>query len=593
MRKPLITRVAKWRFWMVSTLLILVALGLLARMLDLTVFDQKFLRGQGDARTLRVVSMPAYRGMITDRNGEPLAISTPVDAIWVNAKQFHPTLAQIQQIAKLLNLSPSDLKQRLQKNSKKEFLYLKRQIDPAVSAQVKALNLEGLYLKREFRRYYPEGEVAAQFIGITNIDDRGQAGMELAYDQWLQGRPGKKRVIKDRLGNTVADIDVIREPVPGHNLVLSIDQRIQYIAYSALKEAVIKNKAPSGSIVVLDARTGEVLAMANVPSFNPNNRSDFDPDNYRNRALTDTFEPGSTLKTFMAANAFASGKYTPDSLIDTSPGYMYLNGWKVDDEGHNNGLINMTRIIQLSSNMGATRVTLSLPPQSLPTLLKFVGFGQRTTTDFPGESAGNLPRRPVWSPISLATLSFGYGISVTITQLAGAYQIFAADGIKYPISLLRLDAPAKGRLILAPHVAQQIRQVLQAVLEGDGTGTSARIPGYQVAGKTGTARILGPKGYQANHHNALFVGMAPASNPRLVVAVFIHDPQGRSYYGGPVAGPAFAKVMGGALRTLNVPPDRIENPTSVVKPSVKPLVKPTVKTVVNTTTMALNLGDQL
>ncbi len=559
-------RVAKWRFWAVVAVLLCVGAALAARMVYLTVFDRPFLLAQGNVRTLRVINIPAYRGMITDRNGQALAISTPVDAIWVNPKECHLSPSQIKTLAILLHLNPKDLNAHLQKNADHEFLYLKRQVDPAVAQRVKVLHIPGVYLKGEFRRYYPEGEVDAQLVGFTNIDDRGESGLELSYDQWLHGVPGKERVLKDRLGHVVEDIDRIRQPAPGHDLVLSIDQRIQYSAYRALKEAVARNKADSGSIVVLDSRTGEVLAMANVPSFNPNNRMDYDPATYRNRAMTDTFEPGSTLKTFMAANAIASGLYHPDSTVDTEPGYMFVNGWRVEDE-HDNGVIDLTTIIQRSSNVGAAKITLSLPPASLPTLLQLSGFGQRVTDDFPGEVPGNFQAHRIWSPIALSTLSFGYGIAVTTLQLAAAYQMFANDGLKCNISLLRTNGSPKCRLIVSKSVAQQVKQVLQSVVEKGGTAPAARIANYHIAGKTGTARILGPHGYESNHHNSLFVGMAPATDPRIVIAIFIHDPRGKVYFGGDVAGPVFATVMSDALRILNVPPDDLPIPVPDTPPA--------------------------
>ncbi len=558
MKAPKKTVNNTWRFWFIAGLLLLVAGGLFYRMLDLMVFDRVFLQNQGDVRTLRVVPIPAYRGMIEDRYGAPLAISTPVEAIWVNPKKLKITPKQLKQVASLLDLNASDIQKHIHANSKKEFLFIKRLVDPSIAARVLALNIKGVNEQKEFRRYYPEGEVAAQLVGITNIDDNGQEGMELAYNGWMEGVSGKKRVLKDRLGHIVANVDIIREPTPGHDLKLSIDRRIQYVAYRTLKEAVAKNKAKSGSVVVMNAKTGEVLAMATVPSFNPNNRPDIAMGRYRNRAVTDVFEPGSTNKAFTVANALSSGEYTPSTVVNTSPGWMIVGGHRVRDH-RDNGKIDLTRIIQISSNMGAAKITLSLPPESLPHLLQTVGFGQRTTSDFPGESAGYLPYHANWPAFSLATLSFGYGLSVTTLQLAAAYQVLANDGVKMPVSLLKENSLPSGQQVLSPETAKQVVNMLQAVVEKGGTGYLAQVPGYHVAGKTGTSRIVGPRGYEKDHHNAVFVGMAPASRPQLVVAVFIHDPEGKFYYGGLVSAPVFSKVMANALRIMDVPPDRYDN----------------------------------
>lgn len=434
-------------------------------------------------------------------------------------------------------------------------MYIKRQINPMLAAKVKALGIDGIHFKPEFRRYYPDGEVTAHLTGFTNIDDQGQEGLELAYNDWLRGIPGKKQVLVDRYGHIVADTESIREARPGHNLVLSVDSRIQYLAYRDLKAAVSKFKAKSGSIVVLDVKTGEVLAMANVPSYNPNHRVKAHNNRFRNRAVTDIFEPGSTIKAFSVANALDSGNYTPDTIVDTSPGWMMINGNRVHDD-RNNGKISVTTILQRSSNMGVTKLTLSLPPDSLPAVLNKLGFGHRTNIVYPGESPGYLPYHTDWKPFSLATLSFGYGLAVTDIQLASAYAVLAAGGIKRPVSLLKVDRTIKGERIFSEKVAKEVVTMLETVVEHGGTATRARVPGYRVAGKTGTVRIAGPGGYEKNHHRGLFVGMAPASKPRLVIAVIINDPRSGQYYGGLVAAPVFSQVMGGALRLLDIPPDK-------------------------------------
>ncbi len=543
-----------WRYLFILFVLLLGIVGLLARLLYLGVYDSNFLRKQGNARTLRTVSLPAFRGMLTDRNGEPLAISTPVASVWVNPQKFVINEKNIKKLATLIKVDPKRLKKRIKRNKHREFVYVRRQLAPNQAEKVKTLKLPGVHLTREFRRYYPEGEVAAQLVGFTNIDDRGQEGMELAYNKWLRGIPGRKRVLVDRLGRSVADVDTLREAQPGRNLALSIDRRIQYLAYRDLKRAINKYKAKSGSIVVLDVKTGEVLAMANQPSFNPNHRTKGDVAAYRNRAVTDVFEPGSTIKSFSVANALTNGHYTPRTKINTNPGWLMLDGHKVSDE-HDNGVIDVTTILQRSSNMGVTKLTLSLPADSLLGTLQQVGFGKRTASGFPGEVSGYLPKNPPRQAFDLATLSFGYGMSVTDLQLAQAYAIVAAGGIKRPVSLLRVDKAVPGRQALSRNVSRELLTMLESVVEPGGTATRAQVRGYRVAGKTGTVRKVGPDGYEKNHHVAIFVGAAPVSNPRLVVAVMVNDPSGGQFYGGLVAAPVFSQVMGGALRLLDIPPD--------------------------------------
>lgn len=544
----------KSRYYLIIILLLIAVAGLVWRLVDLTVLKHAFLQGQGDARTLRTIAIPAYRGMILDRNGEPLAISTPVASIWVNPKEFVATRANVAQLTSLLNLSSSDLHNRITNTGDREFIYLKRGIDPQIGAAVKALKIPGIYMQPEFRRYYPDGEVMAHVLGFTNVDDHGQEGMELAYDQWLNGAPGIKRVLKDRLGNTVEDMSVVKAPRPGQNLYLSIDSRIQYFAYQQLQAGIQKFQASSGSAVVLDVRTGEILAMVNWPSFNPNNRPADQDGRYRNRAVTDTFEPGSTIKPFSMASALASGKYNVNSRIDTSPGFIFIDGKRVRDE-HNNGVIDLTTILKLSSNVGMSKITTSLPPQNWWNMLHSVGFGQTTDSGFPGERTGLLPNYPVWNPFVLATMSFGYGMSVTQLQLVQAYSILANDGVKIPVTFLRLNTPPAGQQVMNPTIAREIRTMLESVLTQGGTAPLARVPGYRVTGKTGTAHIVGPQGYEKDHYNSIFVGIAPASNPRLLVAVVLHDPQGKQYLGGYTSGPIFSQIMANALRLMNIAPD--------------------------------------
>lgn len=543
--------------------MLIVTLGLVGRVFYLMIIDRHFLLGQGDARSLRIVSIPAYRGMITDRNGAPLAISTPVTSLWIDPEDFNPTQDELKQLGSLIQMDPSEIKELATKNQDKSFAYLTRGLDPYIGVQVRELNIAGIYFQQEFRRFYPEGEVSAHLLGFTNIDDVGQEGIELAYDSWLTGIPGKKRVLKDRLGREVANLDLIKPAQPGRNLVLSIDRQIQYVAYTELQKAVNFFHAQSGSIVLMDVNTGEILAMVNQPSYNPNNRpSSDDKGLFRNRAVTDVFEPGSTVKAFSVSNALMSGKYKPDTLIDTRPGYFYIGRKRVRDDD-NNGVLTVMGVLQKSSNIGVTKMTLSLEPDSLWQLLHKVGYGERTQSGLPGESAGTLAHHHPWRPFTLATLSFGYGLSVTTLQLARAYTILASGGIKRPVSLLKLNNSPSGEQVLDPKIAHRVVDMLQSVVEEGGTAKLANIPGYSVSGKTGTVQIAVPGGYLRDHHIAIFVGMAPKTKPRFVAAIMIKDPKGphNEYFGGQVSAPVFSRVMGAALRIMAVPPDNLVSQT--------------------------------
>lgn len=544
----------KWRVRTVLAILGIILLLLLARILNLTIFDRSFLLKQGNARTVRVIDIPAHRGMIVDRHNTPLAISTPVYSVWVDPHRFSLQDPNVPALANLLDESIAEMQKPINDKSKQDFVYLKRQLAPSIADKIKALHIPGVYLQRSYERYYPEADVFAPLLGMTNIDDQGQEGLELAYNEYLQGIPGKERVLEDLYGHVVDVQGVLTPAKPGHNLVLSVDHRIQYLAYTILSQAVHDSNAESGSMVVMDVKTGEVLAMVSVPSYNPNIRPRHRGSNYKNTAVTDQFEPGSTIKTFAVANALQSGKYKPTTLVDTNPGWMILNGHRVQDE-NNLGVIDVTTILQRSSNMGITKLTLSLPPNSLFNLLHKVGFGQSTQSGFPGEATGHLIEPRKWSDIALATLSFGYGISVTTLQLAHAYSMIANQGIAHPVSLLKISQPGGSTPILAPKVANALINMLQSVIQKGGTATKARIPGYKVAGKTGTAWILGKHGYNQNEVNALFVGMVPASHPRIVAAIVIKDPQVKHHQGGDVSAPVFSAVMAGVLRDLNIPPD--------------------------------------
>ncbi len=550
-----------WRFYLLMGIMVLIILGLIVRMLDLSVLKQHFLKSQGDARVLRTIMTPAFRGMITDRDGYPLAISTSVFSIWMNPEEFSPTGTQIKSLSQALAIKTSTMQSLLKRyeNSNHEFVYLKRDVSPDIANKIKSLGIPGLYLQQSFKRYYPEVEVTAHVVGFTNVDDRGQEGLELAYNDWLSGKPGKSLVIKDRMGRSISTVRNLAEQQPGHDLTLSINRRIQYIAYRELMAGIKANVAESGSVIVVDVKTGEILAMVNQPSFNPNMRTSKETNAFRNRAITDTFEPGSTIKAFSVASAFATGKYKPSTLIDTYPGWFRVGHNVVKDE-HNAGELTVTQILQLSSNVGATKMILSLPETALWKMLHQVGFGEPTGIGFPGERSGELLRRDHWDPFALATLSFGYGMSATLLQLTQAYMIFANQGIKIPLSLLRVDKPPVGERVISEKVANQMMEVLEAVVskesgkEEKSTGSKAQITGYRVAGKTGTAKIVGSHGYEKRYVSS-FVGIAPVSHPRFVVAVLIRDPRGKSYYAATVSAPIFKKIMESTLHALNVPPD--------------------------------------
>lgn len=532
----------------------LIMAALMWRVIDLQLLSKDFLQQQGDARYLRVVTVPASRGTITDRHGEPLAVSTPVDSVWANPKELMQARDRWKDLARALQVPYARLEALIEKHQGREFVYLRRRVHPEFADSIMALHIPGIALQREFRRYYPAGEVAAHVVGFTNVDDTGQEGLELAFDHWLRGEPGAKRVIKDRLGRIVENVENIREPVHGKNLMLSIDRRLQYLAYRELKAAVKQHRAKSGSVVVLDARTGEVLAMANQPAYNPNNRDNLRGDRYRNRAVTDVFEPGSTIKPFAIAVALQSGKYRPSTVLDTSPGYMRVGRHTIRDI-RNFGAIDLTTVIQKSSNVGMSKIALQLPPETLWTMYSGLGFGVGTGTGFPGEVSGVLPDYARWHTIDQATIAFGYGLSVTPLQLARAYLALANDGTLRPVTFEYQPTVTDGDAVMTPAIARQVRAMLETVASDGGTGTLARVAGYRIAGKTGTVRKLGAEGYQDDRYTAMFAGMVPATNPRLVMIATIDEPSAGDYYGGVIAAPVFAKVMAGALRLLDSAPD--------------------------------------
>lgn len=546
------------RLLAVSTFFLILLFILIWRMVDLTVLHRQFLQVQGNARSLRVVDIPAHRGMIMDRNGTPLAISTPVESVWVNPKEFSPDKEQFMSLAEYLNLTPKQLSRKIvdAENKELEFLYLQRQLPPPLSKKIKALKIPGVNFQKEFKRYYPDSDSISQLVGFTNVDDQGLEGIELAYQDWLKGVVGKKRVIKDRLGRIIEELGVIKQPRPGRDMALSIDRRLQYLAYSELNKTVEEFAAKSGSVVVVDTENGEILAMANVPSYNPNSRGRYDKDSYRNRAVTDTFEPGSVIKTFSIASALETGLFSPSTIIDTNPSWMIVHGHTVRDI-HNYGVLDVTGILQHSSNVGVTKMVLASPPEQLIGLLQRCGFGQRTESTYPGESEGSIVHVKNANPFVLATLSFGYGLSVTALQLAKANMVFANQGKLIPVTLLHNDPPTPGVQVIKPETASHVLSMMEAVLGKDGTGKAARVPGYRVAGKTGTARVAGKDGYKDRKYTASFIGIAPVSKPKFVVVVIIHEPSRKGYYAAAVAAPLFAKVMSGALRLFNIPTDEL------------------------------------
>lgn len=552
-----------WRFWFIVVVLALALMALVWRLFTLTVSERAFLKHQGDARTVRILPIPAYRGMIADRNGEPLAISTPVNGIWINPKTFASTPNNRRRLAEALSLNEKQLAAKIKQHKKRTFLYLKRQVDPATTEAVMALRIPGVYRLPELRRYYPSGEVMAQLIGFTNVDDVGQEGLELGYNQWLEGIPGKKQVIVDRLGRVVEEIQVLREAQPGNNLVLSIDKRLQYLTHRALLAGIKKFKAKAASAVILNVKTGEVLAMVNVPSFNPNNRTHHNPKQYRNTAVTDVFEPGSTLKTFSVAAALTSGQYQPDTPVDTSPGWMMVGRNRVKDY-RNYGPLDVSTVLQHSSNVGVTKMILSLPDSLLPNFLNTLGFGKRTGVDFPGEENGYVPHHDHWRPFELATLSFGYAMNATNLQLAAAYATIANHGKQCKPSLLLVQEAPDCRSVMLPHIADSLSLMLEQVVEQ--SAVRAQVPGYRVGGKTGTVRMIGPHGYDPKHHLSLFAGFGPISDPQLVLTVVVKDPLGGQYYGSLVAAPLFAEIMGGALRITDANPDKLMSPELVTTP---------------------------
>ncbi|MEZ5465809.1 MAG: penicillin-binding protein 2 [Lysobacteraceae bacterium] len=543
------------RLYVVFGLLALAGGALVVRAAGLQLLDTEFYQRQGDARFLRELPIPVSRGTITDRNGEPLAVSSPVESIWADPGELLQHPDRFPQLAAALSTPLEPLVERIAQRKDKEFLYLRRQMNPDDAAAILELDIPGVYSQREFRRFYPQGDAAAHVIGFTNIDDRGQEGLELAFDDWLTGKPGAKRVIRDMRGAVVENVELVRAPEPGRDLALSIDRRIQYTAYRALGEALRDNDASSGSMVVLDVKSGEILAMVNLPSYNPNARAADNAAARRNRAVTDVFEPGSVVKAFTVAAAMETGRWTPTTPINTHPGTLELFGHTIHDF-RDYGVIDVTRLLTKSSNVGATKLSLDMTAAQLFDMLQRFGFGSVTGCGFPGESAGVLPPARGWGTVEKATISYGYGLSVTALQMAQAYAAIGNGGRLVTPTFVH-GAPMESRAVIDPRLAETLIGMLETVTGPEGTARRAAVPGYRTAGKSGTSRRAAAGGYE-KRYLSLFAGLVPASEPRFATVVMINDPKAGDYYGGLVSAPAFQSVMDSALRLYNVAPDDVD-----------------------------------
>lgn len=569
---PLLSRkVPHWRGRFVLLALLAGFATLVGRAAYLQGVQTDFLRQKGESRYSRVIELPATRGRVVDREGTILAVSTPVKAVWAIPEDASLTPGQLRQLAGLLETDVRELRRRL--DSERDFVFLKRQVPPDAAEKVLAMGLPGIHQQREYRRYYPSGEVSAHVLGFTDVDDTGQEGIELALESQLRGTPGSRRVIKDRRGAIVEDVESIRQPRDGSDVALALDAKIQYLAYAAIRQAVADHRAKAAGVIVLDAKTGEVLALANLPAYNPNRRGGFSGAQLRNRALTDVFEPGSTLKPFTAALALDTGKVRADTRIDTAPGRLTIGNSTISD-AHPHDILTVAQVIQKSSNVGAAKLALSMPARDMWKMFSTLGFGVPPGLGFPGEARGRLRAPDKWKPIEQATMAYGHGISVSLIQLARAYLAFARDGDILPLSLVRIDgAPAGATTVFSPGTARELRGMLEMAVQPGGTAPKARVPGYRVAGKTGTAHKL-DGGRYTDRYVSSFVGFAPVSDPRLVVAVMIDEPSAGKYYGGEVAAPVFSQVMGGALRTLGVRPDTPPAPVQLAGQRTVPASEP-------------------
>ncbi|WP_300626933.1 penicillin-binding protein 2 [Pseudomonas sp.] len=549
-----------WRFRLMLGLLALMVGAIVWRIFDLQVVDRDFLIGQGDARSLRHIPIPAHRGLITDRNGEPLAVSTPVTTLWANAKELQVAKDKWPELAAALGQDRKALTERLEAQANKEFIYLVRGLTPEQGQQVLDLKIPGVYGIEEFRRFYPAGETTAHMVGFTDIDDHGREGVELAYDEWLAGVPGKRQVIKDRRGRLIKDVQVTKNAKAGKPLALSIDLRLQYLANRELRNAIIENGAKAGSLVIMDVKTGEILAMVNQPTYNPNNRRNLQPAMMRNRAMIDVFEPGSTMKAISMSAALETGRWKPSDKVEVYPGTLQLGKYTIRDVSRTEGpVLDLTGILINSSNVGMSKVAFDIGGETIYHLAQKIGLGQPTGLDFPGERVGNLPNYRDWKKAETATLSYGYGLSVTAIQLAHAFSVLANNGRMVPLSLIHVDEAPKATQVLPEKVAKTMQGMLQQVIEAPRGVFRAQVPAYHVAGKSGTARktSVGTKGYAENSYRSLFAGFGPMSDPRYAIVVVIDEPSKAGYFGGLVSAPVFSKVMSGTLRLMNITPDNL------------------------------------
>ncbi|QHF43270.1 cell division protein [Pseudomonas sp. S35] len=549
-----------WRFRLMLGLLALMVGAIAWRIVDLQVVDRDFLIGQGDARSLRHIPIPAHRGLITDRNGEPLAVSTPVTTLWANAKELQVAKDRWPALAAALGQDPKVLSERLEAQASKEFIYLVRGLTPEQGQQVLDLKVPGVYGIEEFRRFYPAGETTAHMVGFTDIDDHGREGVELAYDEWLAGVPGKRQVIKDRRGRLIKDVQVTKNAKAGKPLALSIDLRLQYLANRELRNAIIENGAKAGSLVIMDVKTGEILAMVNQPTYNPNNRRNLQPAMMRNRAMIDVFEPGSTMKAISMSAALETGRWKPSDKVEVYPGTLQLGKYTIRDVSRTEGpVLDLTGILINSSNVGMSKVAFDIGGETIYHLAQKIGLGQPTGLDFPGERVGNLPNYRDWKKAETATLSYGYGLSVTAIQLAHAFSVLANNGRMVPLSLIHVDEAPKATQVIPENVAKTMQGMLQQVIEAPRGVFRAQVPAYHVAGKSGTARktSVGTKGYAENSYRSLFAGFGPMSDPRYAIVVVIDEPSKAGYFGGLVSAPVFSKVMSGTLRLMNITPDNL------------------------------------
>lgn len=559
----LASRTPVWRSKFVVAAIALAFVGLAVRAAYIQVYANDFFQRQGEVRFARTLDLPANRGRILDRNGLILASSVPSPSIWAIPEDVEIDRAQTQKLAKLLEMSPADLNKRI-KNEDKTFVWLKRQVDDEVARQITALNIKGIYQRKEYRREYPEGESAVHVVGFTNVEDKGQEGIELTFNKDLSGRNGSRRVIKDRMGRVVEDVGDRIAPMEGHDLQLSIDSKVQFFAYQKLREAVVSNKAKAGSVVVLDVLTGEVLALANYPSYSPSKRSNLSGEQLRNRALTDTFEPGSTMKPFVIALALDKGIVTPETVIQTAPGRMTIGGSTITD-AHPHGPLTVNEVVQKSSNVGTVKIAMQTQPHEMWEMFSQVGFGQKPQVPFPGVVSGRLRAYKTWRPIEQATMSYGYGLSASLFQLARAYSVFARGGELAPVTMLKSTQPAPGVRVMDAHNAHAVLNMLHMVTQSGGTAPKAQTMGYSVGGKTGTAHKQEGKGYAAKKYRGFFVGIAPIDNPRIVVAVMIDEPSNGKYFGGDVAAPVFSETVQQTLRMMGVQPDMAVRPEVFAK----------------------------